>query len=84
MKTAEEFAEQYLSAIGADTDEAPALADAIRARDNATRLALLDELQQMVEDSTREGWSLLMALTEAADVLRAKYTQPAQPSGEKP
>ena len=77
MESAEQFAYRI------DTLGMSAQARIITERDNATRLALLDELRAMASE---ERFDIIQsnAICYVASELRAKYeTQPAQPSGEK-
>lgn len=75
MQTAEEFATQYLLAIGADTDEAPALADAIRADRAAVALAVLDDVERWMR--TCSSGSLSHEEGNVLEFLRSKYTAKA-------
>lgn len=76
METPEEFVARDDVRRDLDGEYRTVDADAIRARDNAVRLALLDEFQGMVEEATVEGTPLLVALGECAIELRLKYTPP--------
>jgi hypothetical protein len=58
------------------------MAEVVEADRNATRLALLDELDTVAGREVANGWQRLSAYITSVRELRAKYTRPAEP-GEK-
>jgi len=85
IESAEELAREYVD----HPNVVAALASRIRARDNATRLAVLEEITElfvvMVRDATKERDPIAAingAGPTAIRLIRAKYTQPVEPGQE--
>ena len=79
METPEEFVARDDVRFDLDGECRKVDADAIRARDNAVRLALLDEIREHVAASYPYGGEWPRRYEALLTHLAAKYTEPTKP-----